>query len=211
MLKFITSEEDLEIGLHQLGQICPLMHNLIATLPRPPLRLREGGLEGLLRIIVFQQISISAGLAIWEKFLHNFPNRSPHILLEADDEAFKQSGLSRPKVKTIRALALAITQNRLTPQHLDVGDSDALNAISGIGPWSVTVYQLSCIGLADCFPAGDLALQVAIQHLFALETRPSAKECEILAARWQPLRAIAARMLWTSYTNIKSLKTEQIP
>ena len=36
-----------------------------------------------------------------------------------------------------------------------------LVAIKGIGPWTADIYLLFCVGHADAFPAGDLALQEA--------------------------------------------------
>ena len=34
-----------------------------------------------------------------------------------------------------------------------------LTAVHGIGPWTADIYLLSCLGHADAWPAGDLALQ----------------------------------------------------
>jgi DNA-3-methyladenine glycosylase II len=62
---------------------------------------------------------------------------------------------------------------------------------------------LSCLGHADAWPAGDLALQEAARLAFALPARPSAKEMVALAEIWRPLRAVAARVLWTYYRAVK--------
>jgi hypothetical protein len=58
---------------------------------------------------------------------------------------------------------------------------------------------LSCLGHADAWPAGDLALQEAARVAFALPSRPSAKDMQALADPWRPWRAVAARVLWTYY------------
>ena len=44
----------------------------------------------------------------------------------------------------------------------------ALTAIHGIGPWTADIYLLSCLGHADAWPAGDLALQEAARLAFGL-------------------------------------------
>ena len=61
----------------------------------------------------------------------------------------------------------------------------------------------SCLGHADAWPAGDLALQEAARLAFALPARPTAKEMHALAEPWRPWRAVAARMLWTYYRAVK--------
>ena len=45
----------------------------------------------------------------------------------------------------------------------------ALTALHGIGPWTADIYLLFCLGHADAWPAGDLALQEAARLLLALE------------------------------------------
>ena len=44
----------------------------------------------------------------------------------------------------------------------------ALTALHGIGPWTADIYLLSCLGHADAWPAGDLALQEAARVAFGL-------------------------------------------
>ena len=36
-----------------------------------------------------------------------------------------------------------------------------LTALHGVGPWTADIYLLFCLGHADAWPAGDLALQEA--------------------------------------------------
>ena len=79
----------------------------------------------------------------------------------------------------------------------------ALTAIHGIGPWTADIYLLSCLGHADAWPAGDLALQEAARVAFGLPSRPTAKEMQALAETWRPWRAVAARVLWTYYRTVK--------
>ena len=78
-----------------------------------------------------------------------------------------------------------------------------LTALHGIGPWTADIYLLSCLGHADAWPAGDLALQEAARLAFGLPTRPSAKEMTAMAERWRPWRAVAARLLWSYYRAVK--------
>ena len=62
----------------------------------------------------------------------------------------------------------------------------ALTALHGIGPWTADIYLLFCLGNADAWPAGDLALQEAARIAFGLRQRPDAK------AMVEARRAVAA-------------------
>ena len=62
----------------------------------------------------------------------------------------------------------------------------ALIALHGIGPWTADVYLLACLGHADAWPAGDLALQEAARMAFGLPARPTTKEMGPLAERGVP-------------------------
>ena len=75
----------------------------------------------------------------------------------------------------------------------------ALVAVHGIGPWTADSYLLFCLGDADAWPAGDLALIVAAVETLGLPVAPPQAELAELAAAWQPWRAVAARLLWHAY------------
>jgi DNA-3-methyladenine glycosylase II len=80
-----------------------------------------------------------------------------------------------------------------------------LTGIKGIGLWSANIYLLMAMRRADIWPAGDLALAVAIKELKGLVKRPSPEELEEIAEQWRPHRAVAARMLWQYYLGRKSV------
>ncbi len=169
----------------------------------PPLRLRQPGFEGLARIVVGQQVSVASANAIWERTRAVIDPFEASTVLALGDEALRAAGLSRPKVRTLRAIARAIAEQGLDLAALATADAtfarETLCSISGIGPWTADVFALFCMGQTDAFAPGDLALQAAAQMAFELETRPDAKALEALAERWRPWRAVAARLLWAYY------------
>jgi DNA-3-methyladenine glycosylase II len=81
----------------------------------------------------------------------------------------------------------------------------SLTRIKGIGTWSANIYLLMAMRRADIWPAGDLALAVAIKDLQGLNAKPSPEELERIAEAWRPHRAVAARMLWQYYLGRKSV------
>ena len=177
----------------------------------PPLRLRAPGYEGLARIIVGQQVSVASANAIWTRTVATVAPFEARTLLALSDDALRGAGLSRPKIRTLRAIATAVVENGLDLESLDGWDDEAigeaLKAISGIGPWTSDIFLMFCLGRADAFASGDLALQVAAQMAFDLDARPDAMALEQLAERWRPWRSVAARLLWAYYKVVKDAKS----
>src|SRR5207244_1327063 len=93
------------------------------------------------------------------------------------DERFREAGLSRPKIRTLRALAAAVADgldlDALAGMSADTAHQ-RLTALPGIGPWTADIYLMFCLGHADAFAAGDLALQEAARMVLNLDARPKA-------------------------------------
>jgi DNA-3-methyladenine glycosylase II len=79
----------------------------------------------------------------------------------------------------------------------------ALTAVNGIGPWTADIYLMFCLGRADAWAPGDLALQIAAQQAFGLKSRPDKDQLLEIAERWRPWRGVAARLLWAYYAVAK--------
>jgi DNA-3-methyladenine glycosylase II len=204
----LDSEAALERGLRALTRRDPLMKRLVSLGARPPLRKREPGFEGLAGIIVSQQLSTASAGAIWSRLVARFPALAPEHIAGAVDDDLRAVGLSAPKIRTLRAIAAAIAENRLPLETLgDLGADEAhalLTGVKGIGPWTADVYLLFCLGHADAFPAGDLALQEAARLACGLDARPSEKDLLEIAERWRPWRGVAAKVLWAYYRIAKA-------
>ena len=204
---FIASEADIADGVKMLRRACPIMRRAHEVAGAPPLRRRPAGFEGLVRIIVAQQVSIASAAAISGRLFEQISPLTPAAMLAETDARLKAVGLSAPKVRTLRALATAVAHDGLDLERLpDLDDADvhaALCAVKGIGPWTADIYMMFCIGRADGFASGDLALQSAAGHAAGLDARPSAAELLALAERWRPWRGVAARLLWAYYPHMK--------
>ena len=207
MTILLDSEAALATGLAALCVIDPAIAALVADGIRPPLRKREPGLSGLVAIVVGQQVSTASASAILARLSTAFPGITAEAIATASDAELLAVGLSRPKLKTLRAVSSAVIEGRL---HLDqLADMPAdeaharLTAISGIGPWTADIYLLFCLGHPDIFPAGDVALQEAARALLGRADRPNASELASIAERWQPWRGVAAGVLWAHYRQLK--------
>lgn len=208
--RIIASEADLRDGVRALRRKCSTMRMIHDAAGDPPLRRRPAGFEGLARIIVGQQLSVASAAAIWERTVGLCRPFEPTALLKLDDAQLASAGLSRPKVRTLRAIATAITEGLDLEAFDPASDEDihaALTAVSGIGPWTADVYIMFCLGRADTWAPGDLALQVAAQRAFGLAERPDADALRALGERWRPWRGVAARLLWHYYAHLKTQRT----
>jgi DNA-3-methyladenine glycosylase II len=207
MASYIHTETELDVALAALGKSDPRFVALIASAGRPPLRRRPDGFAGLAATIVAQQLSTASANAIWGRIATAFDPLEPTAIMRARPVRLARLGLSAPKIRALKEIARAIARGQLALATLcDLTAEDAhaaLTAIHGIGPWTADIYLLSCLGHADAWPAGDLALQEAARLAFGLRARPIAKEMVVLAEPWRPWRSVAARVLWTYYRAVK--------
>jgi DNA-3-methyladenine glycosylase II len=207
MLTHIRTDSDLDAALAALTRVDPRFDALLTRAGRPPLRRRPDGFAGLVATVVSQQLSTASAAAIWGRLAAAFEPLQPEAVLRARSARLARLGLSAPKIRALKAIARAVANGQLALAALSDAAAEeahaALTAIHGIGPWTADIYLLSCLGHADAWPAGDLALQEAARLAFALPQRPSAKEMLALAEIWRPLRAVAARVLWTYYRAAK--------
>ena len=204
----IRSAEALEEAFSLLRAADPeLVDRLVAVAGPPPLRARAAGLPGLAWIVVSQQVSTASAEAIHRRVIARFPDLNAGALLAASDEDLAACGLSRPKQRTLRAVAQAAIDGALDFDALEGMSADeahaALVAIKGVGPWTADIYLLFCLGHPDAWPAGDLALQEAARMALRLRARPDPPRLTKIAARWRPVRGVAARLLWAWYGAVK--------
>jgi DNA-3-methyladenine glycosylase II len=207
MTTHIHTEADLDTGIAALIALDPRWRAVAERAGRPPLRRREGGYAGLAQIIVSQQVSVASAAAIYGRLAQACQPFEAACLLRLRKDRLLRVGLSNAKVKTLKAIATAVETKEIDLDTLaDMPADDAhaaLVRLHGIGPWTADIYLLACLGHADAWPAGDLALQEAARLAFGLRARPTTKEMGPLAEAWRPWRAVAARLLWSYYRAVK--------
>ena len=205
--RILESDADIKAGVRALKRACPHLTRAHGLTGDPPLRRWSPTFDGLVRIVVGQQLSTSSANAIQGRLAIAVDPLDAPNLLAASDEVLRGAGLSAGKVATLRAVALAVEDRRLDFNKLMTGRPEdmreQLTAIRGVGPWTADIYFMFCRGDADGFAPGDLALQIGAQRLLGLDVRPGALELEVIAERWRPWRGVAARMLWAYYADDK--------
>lgn len=208
-----TRENTLALAVDRLIAAEPRFGTVLALHGYPSLRRVEPGLRSLLRIVTDQLISLKAGEAIWQRIETRLRQVSAQAVLATSIGELKSLGLSTSKALTFHAAAAASESGLLESGLSELSDEQAvraLRAIRGIGPWTADIYLLTAMGRPDAWPAGDLALQVAAQHLFGLGARPDLKAMRDIAVSWSPYRSAAARLLWSHYRGLKRMPQHPI-
>ncbi len=201
-MRTIETAEDLAAGLAYLAAADSRLASVIAVAGALVPRRRAAGFAGLARVIVGQQVSVASADAIWARCLAAFPEMTPEAIGRARLPRFRKAGLSSPKIRTLRAVAAAC-RDGLDLDGLAALPAEeahaALCAIKGVGPWTADIYVLFCLGHPDVFPAGDLALRIAVADAFGLAAPVAADELAAVAAGWSPWRSVAATLFWGYY------------
>ncbi len=170
-------------------------------------RSEAGGFEGLVSMIVGQQVSTAAASAIWGRVRAGLGEVTPQAAFAAGPEALAGMGLSRPKARYVHDIAQAFLEDRHGVGHLHLLPDDeavaALTSLRGIGRWSAEVFLMFCEGRTDLFPVGDLALREAVGWVDGAAVRPSERETADRALAWAPHRSTAAHLLWAWYGAVR--------
>jgi DNA-3-methyladenine glycosylase II len=207
MIHLLDTQADLETALATLAAQDKRLAPILATAGMPALRRRESGFAGLAAIVVAQQLSTASATAIWNRLHAAYDPLTPAAIAKARADRLARLGLSAAKIKTLKNLSRELVATRFDLAALANEDADSahqkLIASHGIGPWTADVYLLFCLGHADAWPGGDLAIQEGIRLGLQLETRPTAKETTALAEPWRPLRGAAAHLWWAYYRAMK--------
>ncbi len=206
-LTHLTCDDDLASALNALAGTCHHMAHALEQCGVPALRRREPGFTGLAAIVTGQQLSTASARSIWNRMETGLSAVTRESVARAGNEELGSFGLSRPKIRTLRNICAAIDDNALDFDALvdapDEAVHERLTAITGIGPWTADIFLLFCLGRADAWPAGDLAVVEAVRMLRDLPERPKGDDAIAVADIWRPYRGAAAHLLWAYYAHAK--------
>ena len=170
----------------------------------PPLWARPTGFPTLVRIILEQQVSLTAARTLFRRVAEQLPGgMTPAAVVTAGAPGLRALGMTRQKARYVSTLGAYIQQGELALPRLsrlpDVDAAAYLERVPGIGPWTSSIYLLMALRRPDVWPPGDLALHKALARLRRLPELPTTERATLLARRWTPYRAVAARILWHGY------------
>ena len=154
--------------------------------------------------IINQQLSVASALSIENKLKTQLQNDEFEVnaLATCSDETLAGCGISRQKIRYLRALNEAVVTKEIQLNACDQLDNDEiasmLTALPGIGPWTVDMFLMFSLGRLDVLPLGDLALRKSIAHHYALPADAPLDMYHQVANRWRPYRTISSWYLWAA-------------
>jgi DNA-3-methyladenine glycosylase II len=205
MLQKPMTKPTFEKALVILRQQDPKIDEILSQLGPPGWRKRRSGFPTLVRIILEQQVSLASGKAVFDRLQLAMPRFTPRNFLKISPENLRQIGFSRQKTRYCTELAEKIKEGDLRLGALEKmsekGIREELIQVTGIGRWTIDIYLMEALKRPDIWPAGDLALAIAVQRLMGLKKRPTPEKLDRISKKWKPWRSVVARIFWHSYLN----------
>ena len=156
--------------------------------------------DSLVGIVIAQFISTKAANSISHKIRENFRSEflNPEHFKQLSINEIKKLGLSTNKAKTIKELSnLYLNKYLKDLTKLDENKlNDKLLSVFGIGPWSVTMFEIFCIGKLDIFSSKDAGLRLAMENSDMVKPGSNWGAYDKYSERWSPFRTIASIHLW---------------
>ena len=166
--------------------------------------------RALARAIVFQQLHGAAAATIFARLAASVgaeadaTRLSPEAILSAEASRLRACGLSQRKLEYLRGLAEAFTS---APEGCGLGDAvlesatdeDArakLEALRGVGPWTVDMFAMFHLNRADVLPVGDFGVRKGVMLTYGLSSMPSPAKMQAIAENWRPTRTLASFYMW---------------
>jgi len=189
--------------LNALSQMDPDVKTGLRLVRYPAPRIREQGFETLLSTIVSQQISTEAAAAIMLRVRALLPCMEADAVMRLPAGALRAAGLSARKVEYVEGLAQAMVGDQFDPtQFAEMEDQaviESITSLRGFGLWSAEIYLMFSLQRSDIFPAGDLALRIALQKLKGIAEPLNEKQARVVVESWAPYRSAASLFLWHYY------------
>ena len=161
---------------------------------------KKNQFDTLVGIVISQFISTKAANSIFKSIRENFNSEylNEKQFQNLTIEQIKKLGLSKNKAKTIKELSdLFLNQSVNDLSKLNQKDlNESLISIFGIGPWSVNMFEIFCIGKLDVFSSKDAGLRLAMNNFGMIEVESDWNKYDKYAEKWSPFKSIACLHLW---------------
>lgn len=160
--------------------------------------------------IIYQQISTSAGDAIYARFVNLFGRKrpNPESFLSISEANLRSAGLSPQKISYLRDLAKKFIDKTINPKLISkMSDSDVkehLVRVRGIGPWTADMFLIFALNRPNILPVGDLGIKKGFKKIFELKTLPNEKKMRFLAKSNEGRHTYLSLYLWESLNGDKN-------
>jgi len=191
----------------------PVVMNLAEKFPG--LRPHASGslFDSLIGCIVGQSITVAAAAvvesricAIFDPGMELFGRRffahpTPSTLAQASSALIRATGVTWRRAEAIVSIAQLAAAGAMPSKAEAVEAPDEtrrwLHSLPLVGPWTAESVLLWGLADGDAYPPGDAALLRAVKRAYASDAFDH-KRLNQLSEQWRPVRAWAARLLWTA-------------
>jgi len=202
------THETLRLGTRELCARDFELARIVRRLGTPPLWGRRPGYPTLVRIILEQQVSLAAARTMYARLQDAAGSVTPEAIAGLGVRGLRELGFTGQKSGYCVELATTLLSGNLDLAEVARAPGDAgrlrLLQVRGLGPWSVDVYFMVALRRPDIWPHGDLALADAVYQIKGMRRRPDHPTLTRFAERWAPWRAVAARILWSHYLDVRA-------
>ena len=193
-MKFSKKEEYLREKDEKLKKIIDI-NGHIAFKPN-----KKNQFDTLIGIVISQFISTKAADSIFKNMKKNFNSEylNEKHFQNLSIIQIKKLGLSTNKAKTIKELSnLYLSKNIEDLSNLNNKElNQTLLSVFGIGPWSVSMFEIFCIGKLDVFTSKDAGLRLAMNNSGMIKSESNWDLYDEYAKKWEPFKTIASLHLW---------------
>lgn len=164
----------------------------------------ESPYESLLEAIAYQSISGKAAATIYARIKalgKNGACPAPEEILRARKSVLRKAGLSFAKIAAVKDLARKTIDGVVPTLEEAKRLSDAelvkrLDAVRGIGAWTVEMFLIFRLGRPDVLPIHDYGVQKGFALTYHKKAIPKPKELAAFGERWRPYRTVASWYMW---------------
>ncbi len=161
-------------------------------------RFNENYPLALAYLIIEQQVSFKAAIAIKKRFIQKVKNLTNDEIIHLNDKDLQSIGISFRKVAYIKNVFKYFKENSydfLSASNQEV--IDELTKIKGIGVWSSEMFLMFVLMRINIFSKGDLALMNSIKINYKIDVKDDYK-LNSLVESWSPYKSVASLLLWKS-------------
>tara|TARA_Y100000591_G_scaffold85440_1_gene72081 strand:- start:23770 stop:24363 length:594 start_codon:yes stop_codon:yes gene_type:complete len=161
---------------------------------------KKNQFDTLVGIVISQFISTKAANSIFKNMRENFNSEylDEKYFRDKTVNEIKELGLSANKARTIKELSDHFLMDniddlsKLSDQNLN----NKLLSIFGIGPWSINMFEILCLGRLNVFSSKDAGLRVAMNNASMIKPESDWEKYDKYADKWSPYKTIASLHLW---------------
>ncbi len=163
-------------------------------------RSSEDHFYNLTRNIIYQQLAGKAASTIFGRFEQLVGGKvKPKKIVQFEDQAFRDCGLSWAKAKYVKDLASKVISREVILENIDTLDDQSviteLTKVKGIGRWTAEMFLMFTLHRPNIFSYGDLGLKNGFAKLYGIKD-PTVKDIEAVVDNWAPYKTYGSIALW---------------